>query len=123
MIAIACSGNLQVMSGKLSIGVNSVDTLAVCETRSILSLVASGIKVFLGNDGTNLTLRAAGINSAKNMTSEKVPVIVSANNYDENVTFHVYPNMYLQNLMYDYTQIKQKLRQLNVLPSESVDFI
>ena len=60
--------SLQVVSVKLSNGVDSVDTLAVCDTGSTLSFVDSGIKSLLGIDGTKFTLSVAGINGTKDMT-------------------------------------------------------
>ena len=46
----ACSGILQVVSVKFSSGVNSVDTLAVCDIGSTSTFVDSGIKSWLGLD-------------------------------------------------------------------------
>ena len=72
LTADASSGILQVVSVRLSNGVNSVDTLAVCDTGSILSFIGSGIKSSLSIHEKNLTLSVAGMNDTKDITSESL---------------------------------------------------
>ena len=107
--ANTCSRLLQLIAVRFSNGANNVDTLAVYATRSTISFIDAEIKTRLGTEGTKLTLSVAGINWRKYMASEKLSVKVIANDHDDDISFHVYPRMYLGNRRYDYSQIKQNI--------------
>ena len=121
LTANSCSGSLQIVPITLWSGKISIETMAICDTRSTFSFVDKSLKDQLEVLGSSITLNVAGINGTNEMVSEKVRTKVTTPSVSESVMFHVHPSMYFGNKSYDYNDLKRKYSHLEVLPDNNMD--
>ena len=119
-----CCGGLRIVPITLSNLNTSIETMAVCDTGYMLSVVDKILRDQLDDQGNALTQHnIAAINKTKEMACEKVRINVTTPNESESMMFHIHPSMYLGSKLHDTIKNNQKRKfsHLDVLPNNSLN--
>ena len=107
---------LQIVPVSVQSGGNRLTNYAFLDSGSTVSFIDQSVKNQLQAKGTDVTLNIAGINGMQDLRTEKVPIkIKGLNSKVHSVEAFAQPSISLGNTTYDYKELKNKFRHLNVL--------
>ena len=115
---------LQIVPVSVQIGSNRLTTYAFLDSGSTVSFIDQSVKDQLKAKGTDVTLNIAGIHGAQDLRTEKVPITIKGlNSKVHSAEAFVHPSILLGNTTYDYRELKNNFRHLNVLTNRRVNLI
>ena len=107
---------LQIVPVSVQSGGNRLTTYAFLDSGSTVSFIDQTVKNQLQAKGTDVTLNIAGIHGTQDLRTEKVPITIKGlNSKVHSVEAFAHPSISLGNTTYDYKELKNKFRHLNIL--------
>ena len=98
---------LQIVPVSVQSGGNRLTTYAFLDSGSTVSFIDQSVKDQLQAKGTDVTLNIAGIHGTQDLRTEKVPITIKG----------------LHSKTYDYKELKNKFRHLNVLTNRTFNLM
>ena len=115
---------LQIDSVSIQSGSNRLNTNAFLDSASTVSFIDQKVQEKLRAQGTDVTLKIAGIHGTKDLKTEKVPLkIKGLHSKVHSIEAFAHPLISLGNLKYNYNKLKQRFNHLSVLPNKSFNLM
>ena len=123
MLSTGSSGFLQLIPISIGNDKRSVETIALCDTGSTVSLMDKTLVDLLKLKGKESVMSVAGIHGLSEMKTEIVTARIGPSESDtagEEITFCSHPNLNVGDKIYDFTKMKETYVYLNNLPDIKV---
>ena len=115
---------LQIDPVSVQSGSNRLNTYAFLDSGSTVSFIDQSVKNQLKAKGTDVTLNIAGIHGTQDLRTEKVPITIKGlHSKLHSIEAFAHPSISLGNTTYDYKELKNKLRHLNVLTNRTFNLM
>ena len=110
------TGFLQIVPVSVQSGSNRLTTYAFLDSGSTVSFIDQIVKGQLQAKGTDVILNIAGIHGTQDLRTKKVPITIKGlHSKVHSIEAFAHPSISLGNTTYDYKELKNKFRHLNVL--------
>ena len=107
---------LQIVPVSVQSGGNRLTIYAFLDSGSTVSFIDQSVKNQLQAKGTDVTLNITGIHGTQDLRIEKVHITIKGlNSKVHSVEAFAHPSISLENTTYDYKELKNNFRHLNVL--------
>ena len=107
---------LQIVPVSVQNGGNRLTTYAFLDGGSTVSFIDQSVKDQLQAKGMEVTLNIAGIHGTQDLRTEKVPITIKGlHSKVHSIEMFAHPSISLGNTRYDYKELKNNFRHLNVL--------
>ena len=115
---------LQIVPVSVQSGGNRLTTYAFLDSGSTVSFIDQSVKDQLQAKGTDVTLNIAGIHGTQDLRTEKVPIpIKGLHSKVHSIEAFAHPSISLGNTTYDYKELKNKCKHLNVLTNRAFNLM
>ena len=115
---------LQIVPVSVQSGGNRLTTYAFLDSGSTVSFIDQSVKDQLQAKGTDVTLNIAGIHGTQDLRTEKVPITIKGlHSKVHSIEAFAHPSISLGNTTYDYKELKNKFRHLNVLTNRTFNLM
>ena len=99
-------------------------TYAFLDSGSTVSFIDQSVKEQLQAKGTEVTLNIAGIHGTQDLRTEKVPITIKGlHSKVQSIEEFAHPSISLENTTYDYKELKNNFRHLNVLTNRAFNMM
>ena len=115
---------LQIVPVSVQSGSNRLTTYAFLDSGSTVSFIDQSVKEQLQAKGTDVTSNIAGIHGTQDLRTEKVPITIKGL-YSKlhSIEAFAHPSILLGNTTYDYKELKNNFRHLNVLTNRTFNLM
>ena len=118
------ASSLQIVPVSVQSGVNRLTTYAFLDSGATVSLIDQSVKDQLQAKSTDVTLNIAGIHGTQDLRTEKVPITIKGlHSKAHSIEAFAHPSIPLGNTTYDYKELKNNFRHLNVLTNRTFNLI
>ena len=115
---------LQIVPVSVQSGGNRLTTYAFLDSGSTVSFIDQSVKDQLQAKGTDVTLNIAGIHGTQDLRTEKVPVTIKVLHSNVHpIEAFAHPSILMGNTIYDYKELKNNFRHLNVLTNRTFNLM
>ena len=115
---------LQIVPVSVKSGGNTLTTYAFLDSGSTVSFIDQSVKDQLQAKGTDVTLKIAGIHGTQDLRTEEVPIAIKGlHSKVHSIEAFAYPSISLGNTTYDYKELKNNFRHLNVLSNRTFNLM
>ena len=115
---------LQIVPVSVQSGGNRLTTYAFLDSGSTVSFIDQSVKDQLQAKSTDVTLNIAGIHGTQDLRTEKVPITIKVlHSMVHSIEAFAYPSISLGNTTYDYKELKNNFRHLNVLTNRTFNLM
>ena len=115
---------LQIIPVSVQSGVNRLTTYAFFDSGSTVSFIDQTVKDQLQAKGRDVTLNIAGIHGMQDLRTEEVPITIKGLHSEVlSIEAFAHPSISLGNTTYDYKELKNNFRHLNVLTNRTFNLI
>ena len=115
---------LRIVPVLVQIGGNRLTTWAFLDSGSTVSFIDQSVKDQLQAKGTDVTLNIAGTHGMQNLRTEKVPIAKKGlHSKVHSIEAFAHPSISLRNTTYDYKELKNNFRHLNVLTNRTFNLM
>ena len=110
------TGFLQIVLVSVKSGGNRLATYAILDSGSTASFIDQSVKDQLQAKGTDVTLNIASIHGTQDLRTENTPITIKGlYSKVHSIEAFANPSISLGNTTYDYNELKNKFKHLNVL--------
>ena len=103
---------------------NRLTTYAFLDSGSTVSFIDQSVKHRLQAKATDVTLNIAGIHGTQDLRTEKVPLTIKGlHSKAHSIEAFAHPSISLGNTTYDYKELKNNFRHLNVLTNRTFNLM
>ena len=115
---------LQIVPVSVQSGGNRLTTYAFLDSGSTVSFIDQIVKDQLQAKGADVTLNIAGIHGTQDLRTEKVPITIKGlHSKVHSIEAFANPSISLGNTIYDYKELKNNFRHLNVLTNRTFNLM
>ena len=115
---------LQIVPVSIQSDGNRLNTYAFLDSGSTVSFIDQSVQEKLRAQGTDVTLKIAGIHGTKDLKTEKIPLkIKGVHSKVHSIEAFAHPSISLGNKNYNYNKLKQNFNHLSVLPYKSFNLM
>ena len=115
---------LQIVPVSVQSGGKRLTTYSFLDSGSIVSFIDQSVKDQLQGKGTDVTLNIAGIHGTQDLRTEKVPILIKGLHSKVcSIEAFAHPSISLGNTTYDYKELKNNFRHLNVLTNKKFNLM
>ena len=115
---------LQIAPVSVQNGGNRLTTYASLDSGSTVSFIDQSVKDQLQVKGTDVTSNIAGTHGTQDLGTEKVPITIKGlHSRLHSIEAVAHPSISLVNTTYDYTELKNNFRHLNVLTNRKFNLM
>ena len=114
----------QIVPVSVQSGGNRLTTYAFLDSGSTVSFIDQSVKDQLQAKGTDVTLNIAGIHGTQNVRTERVPITIKGlHSKVHSIEAFAHPLILFGNTTYDYKELKNNIRHLNVLNNRTFNLM
>ena len=111
---------LQIVPVSVQSGGNRLTTYTFLDSGSTVSFIDQSIKDQQQAKGTDVTLNIAGIHGTQDVRTENVPITIKGlHSKVHSIEAFAHPSILLGNTTYDYKELKNNFKHLNVLTNRT----
>ena len=115
---------LQIVPVSVQSGGNRLTAYAFLDNGSTVSFIDQSVKNQLQAKGTHVTLNIAGIHGTQDLRTEEVPITIKGlHSKVHSIEAFEHPSISLGNTTYDYKELKNNFRHLNVLTNRTLNLM
>ena len=115
---------LQIVPVSVQSGGNRLTTYAFLDSGSTVLFIDQSVKDQLQAKGTEVNLNIAGIHGTQDLRTKKVPITIKGlHSKVHSIEAFVHPSILLGNTTYDYKELKNNFRHLNVLTNRTFNLM
>ena len=115
---------LQIVPVSVQSGGNRLNTYAFLDSGSTVLFIDQSVKDQLQAKGTDVTLIIAGLHGTQDLRTEKAPITIKGlPSKVHSIEAFAHPSILLGNTTYDYKELRNNFRHLNVLTNRTFNLM
>ena len=115
---------IQIVPVSVQSGGNKLTSYALLNSGSTVFFIDQSVKDQLQAKGTDVTLNIAGIHGTQDLRTEKVPITIKGlHSKVHSIEAFAHPSILLGNTTYDYKELMNNFRHLNVLTNRTFNLM